>query len=133
MGNYVKALLLIALLFLAITFGTQNSESLILRYYFGIASIPLPLYLIIYLAIILGILGGMAVDVYTRVSLKRKVKELGKANTSLREELDQLKGEVGEETKEKPEMVPAQTGAQQTQVLPSSSSDPEDEEKAESD
>ncbi|NIO03079.1 MAG: DUF1049 domain-containing protein, partial [Proteobacteria bacterium] len=86
MGNYVKALLLIALLFLAITFGTQNSESLILRYYFGIASIPLPLYLIIYLAIILGILGGMAVDVYTRVSLKRKVKELGKANTSLREE-----------------------------------------------
>ncbi len=133
MGNYIKALLLIALLFLAITFGTQNSESVILRYYFGVASIPLPLYLIIYLAIILGIVGGMAVDVYARLGLRRKVKQLGKANTSLREELDQLKGEVGEETKEKPEMVPAQTGPQQTQVLPPSSSEPEDEEKTESD
>ncbi len=121
MGTQIKALLLIALLFLAITFGTQNSESVILRYYFGIASIPVPFYLVIYLAIILGIIGGMALDVSSRFSLKRKLKQLKKANNALRGELDKLKEETGEEEKEKPEMVPAETGGRETQVLPPSS------------
>lgn len=122
MRTHIKALLLIALLFLAITFGTQNAESVTLRYYFGVASIPVPLYLVIYLALILGIIGGMAIDIYSRVTLKRRMKELGKTNNSLQEELAKLKGEAGEDVEEKPGMVPAKPEVGQTQVLPSSSS-----------
>lgn len=130
MGTQIKALLLIALLFLAITFGTQNAESVSLRYYFGVASIPVPLYLVIYLALILGIIAGMAIDVYSRVTLKRRVKELGKTNNSLRAELAELKGETEEGVIEKPETLPAQPEVRQTQVLPSSPAEPEDEQEA---
>jgi uncharacterized integral membrane protein len=120
MGTHIKALLLIALLFLAITFGTQNSGSVTLRYYFDIVSIPLPLYLVIYLALILGIISGLAIDLYSRVILKRRAKQLGKANESLRGELDKLKSETGEDAKEKSDLVPAESGPDQTQVLPPS-------------
>lgn len=122
MAIYIKALLLIALLFLAITFGTQNSESVTLRYYFGLAATPVPLYLVIYISIILGMIAGMAIDIYSRVTLKRRVKKLEKANASLRDELDKIKSETGEGVKEKLEISPAEPGVAQTQPLPSSSS-----------
>jgi uncharacterized integral membrane protein len=94
MWIYIKALLLIALLFLAITFGTQNSESVTLRYYFGLLSAPVPLYLVLYVAIILGILAGMAIGVSRRADLKKKVKKLEKANASLSDELEKMKAET---------------------------------------
>jgi len=115
---YVKALLLIALLFLAITFGTQNSESVVLRYYFNLASIPVPLYLVIYLAIILGVVAGLAVDLYSRVTLKKRLRKLEKTNATLQEELETLKAEAGKHGVEEPETAEPQ--ARQTQVVPTS-------------
>ena len=106
MRIYVKALLLIFLLFLAVTFGTQNSEPVVLRYYFGLTSIPLPLYLVIYAAIILGIIAGMAMSLYYRVTLKRGLKKLEKANASLREELDKTRSESKEAVEGESEITP---------------------------
>lgn len=100
MATYIKALLLIILLFLAITFGTQNSESVTLRYYFGLASTPVPLYLVVYAAIILGVIAGMAIGVYSRMTLKRGVRELAKDNASLQEEMEKIKVETGEGVEE---------------------------------
>ncbi len=124
---YIKALLLIALLFLAITFGIQNSESVVLRYYFNLASIPVPLYLVLYLAIILGVVAGLAIDVYSRVTVKGKLKKLEKTNASLREDLEKMKGEPGGEVPEESEITPAAPEIRQTQSLASSSSAPPDE------
>jgi uncharacterized integral membrane protein len=104
MVTYIKVLVLIAILFVAITFGTQNSESVTLRYYFGLASSPVPFYLVIYVAIILGIIAGMAIGMYSRVTLKRGVKKLEKGNVSLRGEIEKMKGEIGEEVQEKEEI-----------------------------
>lgn len=122
MGTYIRALLLIALLFLAITFGTQNAESVTLRYYFGLTSAPVPLYLVIYVAIILGIIAGMAIDVYSLIALKTRVKKLTKANASLREELEKPKGETGEGVREEPEIGRTEPEVGQTRPLASSSS-----------
>jgi len=117
MGIYIKALLLIILLFAAITFGTQNAESVQLRYYFGLASVPVPLYLVLYVAIIVGMIAGMAIGVSTRSNLKRKAKKLERANASLREELDKIK-EVSEEEPTGPEMALAGPEGPQTKVIP---------------
>jgi len=119
MGIYVKALLLIILLFAAITFGTQNAEFVTLHYYFGLASTPLPLYLVLYVAIILGMIAGMAIGITTRSNLKRKAKTLERANASLQEELDKIKTESGEEKPTGPEMALAAPEAPQTRIIPS--------------
>jgi len=115
MALYIKVLALIALLFSAITFGTQNSESVPLRYYFGIATAPLPLYLIIYFAIILGMIAGMAFGIYSRVAMKAKVRRLEGANTSLRGELQKMRGESGEGLEEKPVVDSAESQIAQTE------------------
>ena len=129
---YIKAILLIAVLFLAITFGIQNSESVTLRYYFRLASIPLPLYLVIYASLIVGIIAGMAIDIYTRISLKGRLRKLERANASLREDLNKLTGETGEVVKETSEASPVEAGMRQTKALPSSQPvRPENETKAE--
>ena len=119
MGIYVKALLLIILLFAAITFGTQNAEFVNLRYYFGLTSTPVPLYLVLYVAIILGMIAGMAIGITTRSNLKRKAKTLARANASLQEELDKIKTESGEEKPPGPEMALPTPEAPQTRIIAS--------------
>jgi uncharacterized integral membrane protein len=119
MGIYAKALLLIILLFAAITFGTQNAEFVKLRYYFGLTSMPVPLYLVLYVAIILGMIAGMAIGITTRLNLKRKAKTLARANASLQEELDKIKTESGEEKPTGPEMALARPEATQTRIIAS--------------
>ena len=126
MGIYIKALLLIFLLFAAITFGTQNSYPVSLRYYFGLASTPVPLYLVIYVGIILGIMGGMVMGITSRVTLRRKAKKLEKSNVSLREELEKWEAEA---KKAAPSGV-TEPEIGTTQALPSREAEPE-EEKAE--
>jgi uncharacterized integral membrane protein len=127
MGMYIKALLLIILLFAAITFGTQNSEPVSLRYYFGLASTPVPLYLVIYVGIILGIIAGMAMGITTRVALRSRAKKLEKTNVSLREELEKWEAEA---KKAAPSVV-TEPEIGTTQAIPSRAAEPEEEEAAE--
>ncbi|MBW2057039.1 MAG: LapA family protein [Deltaproteobacteria bacterium] len=125
---YVKALLLIALLFLAITFGIQNSEAVVLRYYFGLASVPVPLYLVIYVAIILGILGGLAIDLYSRITLRSRLKKLEKANASLRQDLEKLESEAAGGAGSELQPRPAEVETGPVEALPSSTeSQPENQ------
>jgi len=119
MGIYVKALLLIILLFVAITFGTQNATFVNLHYYFGLTSTPVPLYLVLYVAIILGMIAGMAIGITTRLNLKKKAKTLAKANASLQEELDKIKSESDEEKPPGLETALAAPEAPQTRMMPS--------------
>jgi hypothetical protein len=42
MGSYVKALLLLIVLVVLVTFGIKNNETMILHFYFQLSSIPLP-------------------------------------------------------------------------------------------
>jgi uncharacterized integral membrane protein len=42
MGSYFKALLLLIVLVVLVTFGIKNNETMILHFYFQLSSIPLP-------------------------------------------------------------------------------------------
>ena len=124
MGIYIKALLIIILLFAAITFGTQNAEFVQLRYYFGLTSVPVPLYLVLYVAIIVGMIAGMAIGVSTRSNLKRKSRKLEKANASLQEELDKIR-QPAEEASGGAEMALAAPEGPQTKVIGAAGDDEE--------
>jgi len=74
--------LVIVLLFL-ITFGVKNSHLVQLHYYFNIPTIDIPLYGLVYLSIVIGILLGMMVGISRRLGLRRRLKTLQGENREL--------------------------------------------------
>jgi uncharacterized integral membrane protein len=90
MGSYVKAILLLIVLVVLVTFGINNLEPIRLHYYFGLSSMPLPIYGVVYGAMLVGIFVGMLVGINSRFTQRKKIKLLQKENR-------ELKGKVGEE------------------------------------
>ncbi|MEJ2725956.1 MAG: LapA family protein, partial [Deltaproteobacteria bacterium] len=84
---YVKWIILIVILLFFITFGVKNSGPVYLNYYFNLQYIELPLYGLVYIAILLGIFIGMIVGIFDRFSLRKKVKRLEKEKKELHENL----------------------------------------------
>jgi uncharacterized integral membrane protein len=84
---YVKWIILIIVLLFFITFGVKNSQSVYLNYYFDLQYIELPLYGLVYIAILLGIFIGMIVGILDRLNLRKTVKRLGKEKKELHENL----------------------------------------------
>jgi uncharacterized integral membrane protein len=91
MGTYVKWILIIIVLLFFITFGVKNSQSVSLNYYLDIEGIVLPLYGLVFISILLGIFAGIIIGVADRLALKKKVRELGKENRTLQEEIARVK------------------------------------------
>ena len=76
MGSYVKAILLLIVLIVLVTFGINNLDPIRLHYYFGLSSMPLPLYAVVYGAIVIGIFIGMIVGINSRFAQRKKIKSL---------------------------------------------------------
>jgi uncharacterized integral membrane protein len=91
MGTYVKWILIIIILLFFITFGVKNSQSVSLNYYLDIEGIVLPLYGLVFISILLGIFAGIIIGVADRLALRKKVRELGKENRTLQEEIARVK------------------------------------------
>ena len=83
MGSYVKAILLLIVLVVLVTFGIKNLEPIRLHYYFDLISMPLPLYGVVYGAILVGIFIGMLVGINSRFAQRKKIKVLRKENREL--------------------------------------------------
>ena len=91
MGSYFKAIVLLIVLVALVTFGIQNNETLKLHYYFGMHSMPLPVYGIVYASILIGIFIGMLIGINTRLHQRKRIKVLERENRD-------LKSKVAEET-----------------------------------
>jgi uncharacterized integral membrane protein len=89
MGSYVKAVILLIVLVILVTFGINNLLPVRLHYYFGISSRPLPLYGVVYGAMLIGIFIGMLVGINSRFTQRKKIRMLQKENR-------ELKGKVAE-------------------------------------
>jgi uncharacterized integral membrane protein len=96
---YVKWIILIIVLLFFITFGVKNSAPVYLNYYFDLQYIELPLYGLVYIAILLGIFIGMIVGVFDRLNLRKTVKRLEKEKKELHQNLTAKENEL-ERTKE---------------------------------
>ena len=84
---YVKWVILIIVLLFFITFGVKNSAPVYLNYYFDLQYIELPLYGLVYIAILLGIFIGMIVGIFDRLNLRKTVRRLEKEKKELHENL----------------------------------------------
>lgn len=87
MTKVLKTVLVTLLFILGITFAMENAEPLRLRYYFGLETPPIPLFLLMLFAVLLGVLLaglGFLVDHW---ALKRALREKDRV-------IESLKGEI---------------------------------------
>ena len=87
MGKYIKSIILIIVLLFLVTFGVKNSHPTQLRYYFDLVSVDIPLYGVVYLAIVMGIIIGMFVGIYDQIALRGRVRRLQRENRELKEKV----------------------------------------------
>jgi len=87
MGTYFKALLLLIILVVLVTFGIKNNETMKLHYYFNLGSMPIPTYAVVYASILIGIFIGMLIGISTRFNQRKTIKQLQKENRNLKEKV----------------------------------------------
>jgi uncharacterized integral membrane protein len=84
MGSYIKALLLLIVLVVLVTFGIKNNETMVLHFYFQLKSMPIPVYAVVYGSLIIGVLIGMIVGINARFGQRKKIRQLQKENRDLK-------------------------------------------------
>jgi uncharacterized integral membrane protein len=93
----IKAIIIVLLFFVALTFCLQNTYEVTLRYYTFVENFTAPIFLVVlasvFLGLVIGIIGGGLTLIRLRLQLRRQTKE----NEALRKELDAAKGEEGAE------------------------------------
>ena len=89
--KFLKSIGTALLFLLAITFSLKNNEMVAIKYYFQLESLDLPLYLLVFISVILGIFIGGMEGVIERIKsgnvirkLKKEMKKMEKELTSLR-------------------------------------------------
>jgi uncharacterized integral membrane protein len=89
MAKVSKTIFLALLFILGITFSMQNVEPVVLKYYFGLETPPVPLFLLVLFSILLGILLAGAGFLMDQWSLRRALREKERQVVSLENELKQ--------------------------------------------
>jgi uncharacterized integral membrane protein len=86
--NYVK--LCAFVLILAVSFVSENTQPVALRYHFNVEIPSFAMYLLIFIPFFIGIVMGSLVGFGDRPHLKDTVKRLSKSNMELDEKLKQI-------------------------------------------
>ncbi len=90
MFRVIKTIFLTLLFIVGITFSMENTETLVLSY-FGFETPPIPLFLLVLFAILLGVfLSGVGFIIDVR-SLKKALREKEREIASLEEEINPLR------------------------------------------
>ena len=128
MGSYFKAIVLLIVLVALVTFGIQNNETLKLHYYFGLSSMPIPVYGIVYASILIGIFIGMLVGISTRLGQRQRIKQLQKENRGLKDKAGQPAAE--ETAEEETAVEEKEAPLDETQEIQNEPEDKEEEKEA---
>ena len=86
MKSYAKGIVLLVILLFLVTFGIKNSQSILLQYYFDI-SVQMPLFGIVFISIVMGMLIGIGMGFYKRFGLGRTITDLKLENRELKANL----------------------------------------------
>jgi uncharacterized integral membrane protein len=87
----LKAILFLLLLAASIGFAVHNDGPVSLHYYFGLESIPLPLFLWAFLFLFAGIVLGGAAAFLMRIGLQTRIRKLKKSVAELEKSRNELK------------------------------------------
>ncbi|MGH7772567.1 MAG: lipopolysaccharide assembly protein LapA domain-containing protein [Candidatus Binatia bacterium] len=85
MIKVIKAVFLTLLFILGITFSMENTQPLVLKYYFGLQTPPVPLFLLVLFSVLLGVLLAGLGFIFDEWSLRRKITSLERELRSFRE------------------------------------------------
>ena len=85
--NYTKLIILIFVFILAVSFASENIQSVTLRYYFNLETPSFPMYLLMFIPLFIGIVVGSLVGLGSRLRLRNNVKKLKKSNRELENRL----------------------------------------------
>jgi len=87
--NYVKLVILVFVFILAVSFASENTQSVTLRYYFNLETPAFPMYLLMFIPFFIGAVVGSLVGFASRLRLKNTVSKLQKSNSQLEQKLKQ--------------------------------------------
>jgi len=87
MVKFAKAIFVTLLFILGITFATENTGWVVLRYYFGLETPPIPIFLLVLFSVLSGVfLAGVGFLIDER-SLKKALREKEREIASLQKEM----------------------------------------------
>ncbi|MDT8318470.1 MAG: lipopolysaccharide assembly protein LapA domain-containing protein [bacterium] len=89
--KFLKSIGTALLFLLAITFSLKNNEMVSIKYYFQLESLDLPLYLLVFFSVILGIFIGGMEGVIERIKSGNVIRKLKKEMKKMEEELTSLR------------------------------------------
>ena len=100
----IKTLIVAVLFILAITFALQNQQAVTLNYYGLIPPFSVPVFLLVFFSVLVGILIAGFGDIYVRYSLRMRARRCEKQLKACRKELETLQQErAAASLPEKPE------------------------------
>jgi len=103
MFKVAKTIFFTLLFILGITFATENTGWVVLRYYFGLETPPVPIFLLVLFSVLLGILlagAGFIVDEWSlRKALREKEREIAALQKELQPHRDRERAMAGSATK----------------------------------
>jgi len=87
MVKFAKTIFFTLLFILGITFATENTGWVVIRYYFGLETPPIPIFLLVLFSVLSGVfLAGVGFLIDER-SLKNALREKEREITSLQKEM----------------------------------------------
>ncbi|MBW1659806.1 MAG: LapA family protein [Deltaproteobacteria bacterium] len=87
----IKTLIVAIFFIVAITFALQNQQAVTLNYYDLIPPFSVPVFLLVFFSVLLGILIAGFGDIYVRYSLRLRARKCEKQLKACRNELETLK------------------------------------------
>jgi uncharacterized integral membrane protein len=84
----IRIILAVLFVILVATFSAMNREEISLRYFFGWSTGTFPLFLLILISLVAGMMLGFSVDWGERRKLRKKARRLGAQAKQLRKEIE---------------------------------------------
>jgi uncharacterized membrane protein YciS (DUF1049 family) len=85
--NYVKLVIFVFVFILAVSFASENTQSVALRYYFNLETPSFPMYLLMFIPLFIGIVVGSLVGLGSHLRQKTTITQLTKSNKELENRL----------------------------------------------
>ncbi|MFQ5683364.1 MAG: lipopolysaccharide assembly protein LapA domain-containing protein [Candidatus Binatia bacterium] len=91
-----KTVFLTLLFILGITFSLENTEPVVLKYYFGLVAPPIPIFLMVLLSVLFGVFIAGIGFLMDQRRLKTTVREKEREIKMLQQEMQHSREQVGE-------------------------------------
>ena len=90
MGRSIKGIIFIIVLLFLTTFGVKNNQPVQLKYYFNILPFEIPLYAMVYVLLVIGVVFGLFIGISKRFTQSRTIKSLQRENNELKNSVKRL-------------------------------------------